>query len=342
MSALSYPEAIFAGLLQGVSELFPVSSLGHSVLVPALIGGKWAADMNMAAPDSAYLDVLVAMHVATAVALVVFFWKDWVRIIGGLFTSIRYRRIETADQRLAWLLIVGTIPVGIAGFLLDKVVQEDLGKPIPASIFLALNGAVLFGVERMQRNRVADDEFMAALRGPDNSDDETVLMPAFSEESDSEITTPLRAVGSEKTSERSAETGSVAVDARLSKLTYGEAIGIGSAQIFALLPGISRSGITIVGGLLRGLKHEDAARFAFLLATPVIAAAGIFKMPDLLRPEMRGSLGPAVIGSIIAGIASYFSLRFLTRYFETRTLTPFAIYCLVGGIGCLAYFTLAK
>jgi undecaprenyl-diphosphatase len=271
------------------------------------------------------------MHVATAVALVVFFWQDWVRIISGLFTSIRYRRIDTKDERLAWLLIVGTIPVGIAGFLLDKVVQEDLGKPIPASIFLALNGAVLFGVERMQRNRVSDDEFMAALRGPDNSDDETVLMPAFDEEGDSEITTPLQAVGS-----------AVAVDAKLSKLTYGEAIGIGSAQILALLPGISRSGITIVGGLMRGLKHEEAARFAFLLATPVIAAAGIFKMPELLRPEMRGSLGPAVLGSIIAGIASYFSLRFLTRYFETRTLTPFAIYCLVGGIGSLAYFTLVQ
>jgi undecaprenyl-diphosphatase len=331
MSALSYPEAIFAGLLQGVSELFPVSSLGHSVLVPALIGGKWAQDMNMAAPNSAYLDVLIAMHVATAIALVIFFWKDWVRIVGGLFTSIRYRRIETSDQRLAWLLIVATIPVGIAGLLLDKVVREDLGKPIPASLFLALNGAVLFGVERMQRNRSSDDEFMAALRGPGNSEDETILMPALSTESDSEVTTPLRAVA-----------GTVAVDARLAKLSWGEAIAIGSAQILALLPGISRSGITIVGGLMRGLKHEDAARFAFLLATPVIAAAGLFKMPELLRPEMHGSLGPALLGSLVAGVASYFSVRFLTNYFETRTLTPFAIYCLIGGIGCLAYFTLVK
>jgi undecaprenyl-diphosphatase len=331
MSALSYPEAIFAGLLQGVSELFPVSSLGHSVLVPALIGGKWAQDMNMAAPRSAYLDVLVAMHVATAIALVVFFWKDWVRIIGGLFSSIRYRRIETSDQRLAWLLIVATIPVGIAGLLLDKVVQEDLGKPIPASVFLALNGAVLFGVERMQRNRSSDEEFMAALRGPGNSEDETVLMPAFSAESDSEVTTPLHAVA-----------GTVAVDARLAKLGWGEAVAVGSSQILALLPGISRSGITIVGGLLRGLKHEDAARFAFLLATPVIAAAGLFKMPDLLRPEMHGSLGPALLGSLVAGVAAYFSVRFLTNYFETRTLTPFAIYCLIGGVGCLAYFTLVK
>ncbi|HVV24438.1 MAG TPA: undecaprenyl-diphosphate phosphatase [Pseudonocardiaceae bacterium] len=326
--SLSYGEAIFAGLLQGISELFPVSSLGHSVLVPALIGGKWAQDMNMAAPKSAYLDVLVAMHVATAIALVVFFWKDWVRIIGGLFTSIRYRKIETSDERLAWLLIIGTIPVGIAGFLLDKVVQEDLGKPIPASLFLLLNGAVLFGVERLQRNRADDEEFMAALRRSDGSDDETMLIERVSM---TDETTPMTAV-----------TDSMAVDAKLSKLRYGEAIAIGSAQILALLPGISRSGITIVGGLLRGLKHDEAARFAFLLATPVIAAAGLFKMPDLLRPEMHGSLGPAVVGSIIAGLASYVSVRFLTNYFETRTLNPFAIYCLVAGIGCLGYFTLVK
>src|ERR1700742_1458324 len=144
MSAFTYPEAIFAGLVQGVSELFPVSSLGHGVLLPALIGGKWGQDMNMAAPNSPYLDILVAAHVGTAIALVVFFWNDWVRIVGGLFTSIRHFKVETPYQRLAWLLVLGTIPVGIAGIALDKVVQEDLGKPIPASIFLAINGVVLF------------------------------------------------------------------------------------------------------------------------------------------------------------------------------------------------------
>ncbi len=146
----------------------------------------------------------------------------------------------------------------------------------------------------------------------------------------SEVTMPLSAVTEERLS-----------DERLSKLSYREAIAIGSAQIFALLPGISRSGITIVGGLLRGLKHEDAARFAFLLATPVILAAGVFKVPELLTPSMRGFLGPAVVGSIIAGVAAYFSLRFLVRYFETRTLTPFAIYCAVAGVACAAYFAIA-
>ncbi len=326
--SLSYPEAIFAGLFQGVSELFPVSSLGHSVLIPALIGGKWAADMNMAAPKSAYLDVLVALHVATAIALVVFFWQDWVRIIRGLITSIRYRKAETPDERLAWLLIIGTIPVGIAGIVLDKVVQQDLGKPVPASLFLLLNGAVLFGVERLQRNRADDEEFRAALRNPDGSDDETMLIQRVSP--------------TDETIEMHAVTASTAVDEKLSDLSYREATAIGAAQILALLPGISRSGITMVGGLLRGLRHEEAARFAFLLATPAIAGAGLFKLPDLLKPEMHGSLGPTLAGSVVAGLASYMSLRFLVKYFETRTLTPFAIYCLVAGAGCLGFFTLIK
>lgn len=326
--SLSYPEAIVVGLFQGVSELFPVSSLGHSVLIPALIGGKWASDMNMSTPNSPYLDVLVALHVATAVALVVFFWSDWVRIVRGLIDVVRYRRIDTADGRLGVLLIVGTIPVGIAGIILDKVVQHDLGKPIPASIFLLLNGAVLYGVERLQRNRADDEEFRAAMRNPDGSDDETMLIQRVSA---TEETMPMQAVSA-----------STAVDEKLSRLSYREATAIGAAQILALLPGISRSGITMVGGLLRGLKHDEAARFAFLLATPAIAGAGVLKVPDLLKPEMSGSLGPAIAGSVVAGIAAYLSLRFLVRYFETRTLTPFAIYCLVAGIGCLGYFTLVK
>src|SRR5882762_4541935 len=202
--SFTYPEAIFAGLVQGISELFPVSSLGHGVLLPALIGGKWAQDMNMSTPNSPYLDILVAAHVGTAIALVVFFWHDWVRIIGGLFTSIRDRRIETNDQRLAWLLVIGTIPVGIAGLLLDKIVQHDLGKPIPASIFLALNGAVLFGVERIQRNKADDELFMNALR--DGSDDDTVMIKAVSA---TDATAPMGAV-----------TGTMAVDAQLAKLSF--------------------------------------------------------------------------------------------------------------------------
>ena len=179
MPDLSYAEAIVVGLLQGVSELFPVSSLGHSVLLPALVGGPWARDLDMTAPHSPYLSVLVAMHVATALALVVFFWRDWVRIAGGVVTSVRDRRISTPDQRLAWLLVVGTIPVGLAGLVLDKTLRTSLGKPVPAAIFLALNGLVLYAVEKF-RNRRSDYE-----PAPGNvplSQQETMVMPAIGAE----------------------------------------------------------------------------------------------------------------------------------------------------------------
>jgi undecaprenyl-diphosphatase len=325
VSHLSYTEAIVVGLLQGVSELFPVSSLGHSVLLPGLLGGHWAADLDMTAPRSPYLSVLVAMHVATALALVAFFWRDWVRIIGALCTSIRDRRVVTADQRLAWLLIVATIPVGIAGLALDKLLRTHLGKPVPAAIFLALNGVVLYAVEKYRhraktRTAPADDTSDVPLHMQD-----TVVMRTLSTQ---ETVRFGRVVPEEE------------ADGRLSRLGWLEAIGIGAVQSLALLPGISRSGITMVGGLARGLRHDDAARFAFLLSTPVILGAGVVKIPELFKPEAHAVLGPALVGSVLSGIAAYISVRFLTSYFETRTLRPFAIYCLVGGIGSLAWLTL--
>lgn len=336
MATLSYPEMIVVGLLQGVSELFPVSSLGHSVLIPALIGGQWAIDLDMSAPGSPYLDTLVAMHVATAAALVIFFWRDWVRLIGALLTSIRYRRITSTDQRLAWLLVVGTIPVGIAGLALDKVMREYLGKPVPAALFLTANGLVLAAVEYLHRTRHATTRRQPPasrnLAGHSPSrhaavdpNAETVLMPA------NHTGQPA------PPAEHIAQLDS---DAALAKLGWGEAIAIGACQILALLPGISRSGATIAGGLLRGLEHEDAARFAFLLATPVIAAAGLLKIPELARPEMHDAIAPTILGSLVAGVGSYASLRFLTRYFHTHTLIPFALYCLIAGLGSLAYLTL--
>ena len=309
MSAVTYFEAIVVGALQGVSELFPVSSLGHSILLPAWIGGSWANDLSMG-EDSPYLAVLVAMHVATALALVVFFRRDWVRIVRGLWTSIRDREVSDPDQRLAWLLVLATIPVGIAGLLLESALRNFLGKPVPTAIFLALNGAVLLAVERFGRAR----------RPAPPSVETTVDFSA-------EATMPMRAITLEEASDR-----------RLARLGVGEAVLIGAAQILALFPGISRSGITMVAGLRRGLDHEDAARFAFLLATPVILAAGVLKMPSLFTEENRPSLGPALVGSIVAGIAAYLAIRFLTSYFETRTLNPFAIYCVIAGIGSLIYF----
>jgi undecaprenyl-diphosphatase len=309
MSAVTYVEAIVVGALQGVSELFPVSSLGHSVLLPAWFGGQWQADLNLG-QDSPYLAVLVAMHVATALALVVFFWRDWLRILNGLWTSIRDREVRTAEQRLAWLLILSTIPVGIAGLLLEHALRGFLGKPIPVAIFLTLNGGVLYAAERFSHRKPADERSEATI---DFSAEETMIMrPVTVEE---------------------------ATDQRLARLSVKDAVTIGSAQIFALLPGISRSGITMVAGLRKGLDHEDSARFAFLLATPVILAAGVLKLPSLFLPANQASLGPALAGSLVAGVASYISIRFLTKYFETRTLTPFAIYCVVAGIGSLIFFS---
>jgi undecaprenyl-diphosphatase len=283
---LTYPEAIVIGALQGVTELFPVSSLGHSILLPALLGGRWARDLSVSAPESPYLAFIVGLHVATALALIVFFWRDWLRIVSGFVTSVRYRRVETPDERLAWMIILATIPVGITGLLLEHTFRTILGRPLPAAIFLAVNGLILLGAERLRR-RAAD-----LAKAP---------------------------------------THTVTTDVRLAQRTFTGAVVIGSAQILALLPGISRSGATMAAGLLRGLSHEDAARFSFLLATPVILAAGVLKLPDLMGPLGDGIRGQVLAGSAVSGVAAYLSVRFLTRWFQTRTLIPFAVYCLVAG-----------
>jgi undecaprenyl-diphosphatase len=324
---LTYPEAIVVGLLQGVTELFPVSSLGHSVLIPALIGGRWARDLSLTADKSPYLAFLVAVHVATAVALVVFFRRDWARIVVGLFTSLRHRRISTPDQRLGWLLVVATIPVGIAGLALEHALRSSLGKPVPASIFLLLNGAVLASVERLRRRAEP-----AAAPVPVASAGRGQVYAASSYRREGE-----RGVSAGHGED---EAAAIAADHRLAQLSWRQALLIGAAQILALLPGISRSGATMAAGLLRGLSHEDAARFAFLLATPVIAAAGLLKLPELAGPTGHGILGQVLAGSVAAGIAAYLSLRFLTRYFETRTLNPFAVYCLAAGAVSLVWTAL--
>ncbi|MEV7394942.1 MULTISPECIES: undecaprenyl-diphosphate phosphatase [unclassified Streptomyces] len=305
MSVLTYPEAVGVGLLQGVTELFPVSSLGHSILIPALLGGHWKSDLDVSAQDSLYLNELVGLHLATALALVVYFWRDWIRVIRGLSTSITQRRIQTVDQKLAWLIIMATIPVSVAGLALDHVFRTTLGKPVPTAIFLALNGIVLFVTEQLRRGgsgrRRAED-----------------AVPAGAEHlSPDELS-----------------------DLRITKMTMKQAMGIGAAQILALLPGISRSGSTISAGIFKGLGHEDSARFAFLLATPVIGGAALLKLPPLLGPEGNGLRGPLLAGSIAAFVAAYLATRFLVRYFEHRTLIPFAVYCTLAGLGSLAYFTL--
>jgi undecaprenyl-diphosphatase len=309
MSAhLSYLEAVIVGAFQGITELFPVSSLGHSVLVPALVGGQWAKDLNVSTPDSPYLAFIVGLHVATAAALLVFFWRDWLRILAGFVSSVRYRRIETSDERLAWLIVFATIPVGVAGVALEHLFRSTLGKPIPAAVFLIVNGAALYAGEVLRR-RVAPVAARATQNHPKLADGQP-----------------------EHTGE--------AVDNRLAQLPMQQGVLIGSSQILALLPGISRSGIAIVAGLWRGLSHEDAARFSFLLATPIILAAGVYKIPDLFGPVGTGIHGQVLAGSIASFVCAYLAVRYLTRYFQTRTLTPFAIYCALAGAASLAWLTL--
>lgn len=300
---LTFPQAILLGVLQGITELFPVSSLGHSVILPQLLG--WSDVVAaQSAQESYFLALLVGLHVATALALVVFYRDTWARIVRGLLESARTRRIETPDQRLGVLLVVATIPAGIAGLLLEHRLRTIFATPLAAAAFLVVNGLVLLAGEwvrrRAEARHAADRPSVRHMASP-------------------------RAAGDPS-------------DRRLDALEAREAAAIGVAQVFALLPGISRSGITMVAGLVRGLDHEDAARFSFLLATPIILLAGIYKLPDLLGHNGDGVRLQVLVGSLAAGLAAYLSVRFLSRWFTTRTLTPFAIYCLVVGALALVRF----
>ncbi len=298
MHHISWLEAGVIGAVQGMTELFPVSSLGHSVLIPAVIGGSWQADLNVSSPESPYLAFIVGLHVATAVALIIYFWRDWLRIVTGLITSIVHRSVRTADQRLAWLLVLATIPVGLVGLFAEHWFRTTLSKPVPTAIFIMINGLLLLGAEALRRrDRTVDTEYV-----------------------DERTTGPIS-------------------DRHLARQPAGQATLIGSAQILALAPGISRSGVTMVAGMLRGMNREDAARFSFLLATPVILAAGALKLGDLTGPLGAGVRGQVLFGSLMSGIGAYLSVRFLTRYFANRSLRPFGVYCVVLGVACLVWFT---
>ena len=279
---ISYFQAAILGLIQGITELFPVSSLGHSVIIPKLLG--WNIHQN----DPYFLTFLVATHIATALVLLGFFWRDWWRILKGLGRSLRDREIGDTDARLAWLLIVGTIPAGILGLALESALRKIFASPQYAAVFLALNGVLLYGAELLRRRAPQVDE-----------DDDTRIARTVS---------------------------------------WRDSALVGGAQSLALIPGFSRSGMAMGGGLLVGLSHKDAARFAFLLATPIILAAGVLKLPELAGPEGNGVRGPAALGALCAAVSAWFSVRFLMRYFETQTLTPFAIYCVAAGTATAIYF----
>ena len=279
-SLISYAQAVVLGLLQGVTELFPISSLGHSVILPRLLG--WDIHQD----DPYFLSFLVATHLATAIVLLLFFWRDWVRILRGLARSLRDRRIapDDYDAKLGWLLVLGTIPAGILGLALEHELRKVFASPEAAAIFLALNGVMLYGAElRRRRAPVAE------------TDD----------------------------------------DARIARqVSFRQAFGVGAAQALALIPGFSRSGATMGGGLLVGLSNRDAARFAFLLATPIIGAAGLLKLPELFGHQGDGVRGQALVGSLCSAVTAYLAVRFLLRFFERNRLTPFAVYCLIAGVAC--------
>jgi undecaprenyl-diphosphatase len=282
---ISYFQAIVLGLLQGFAELFPISSLGHSVIAPRLFG--WDIHQN----DDFFITFLVATHLATALVLLGFFWQDWKRIAFGLGRSLRDREITDPDAKLGWLLVVGTIPAGVLGLVLEHALRKLFASALSAAIFLTINGLLLYGAERLRR------------RAPDSADDELD--------------------GDHRIAER---------------LTWRQATGVGTAQALALVPGISRSGVTMGGGLLAGLSNRDAARFGFLLATPIIGAAAALKLPDLFGPSGDGVRGPALAAAACAALTAYLSVRFLMRYFETNRLTPFAAYCVSAGAILTAVF----
>ena len=283
-SLISYPQAIILGLLQGVSELFPISSLGHTVILPGLLG--WHIHQN----DDYFLDFLVATHLATAIVLFLFFRRDWARILKGIGRSLRDRGIapDDTDAKLGWLLVVGTIPAGILGLLLQDTLRKAFASPQIAAGFLIANGVLLFGAELLRR------------RAPQVAEDD---------------------------------------DTRIARqVSFRDSAVIGTVQSLALIPGFSRSGAAMGGSLLVGLSHKDAARFAFLLATPLIGAAALLKLPELFGHTGDGVRGQALVASLCSAATAWLAVRFLMRYFETNTLTPFAVYCFLAGIGCTVYF----
>ena len=286
---ISFFQAIILGLLQGVTELFPISSLGHSVLLAWLF--NWHTILaDQSKSESFFLSFLVILHVATATALLIFYRRIWWRIIKGFFGSLGSRKLDNPDAKLAWLLVIATIPAGITGLALEHVLRTQFAKPLSAIVFLFINGLILLAGDRYQRNRPR---------------------------------------------QRQTHSLSGTTDQVSHKLTFGRALIIGVAQIGALLAGISRSGITMVSGLLSGLNHEDAARFSFLLATPIIFGAGLIKLPDFFSHLDSGVRGQILAGGLAAAIAAYFAVRFLDKYFQNKTLRPFGIYCIVASLAFL-------
>ncbi|HXM87222.1 MAG TPA: undecaprenyl-diphosphate phosphatase [Solirubrobacteraceae bacterium] len=292
-SAISYFQAIVLGVLQGVTELFPISSLGHTVLFPTLFG--WNELVRVQSQQhSFWLAFVVMLHVGSAIGLLIYYRRDWVEIIGAFFRTLQTRRVRTPNERLAWLIIVASVPAGILALALEHQLRDLTAKPEVASIFLIVNGLVLFAAERFRRRAAVRELAIAEGAKPDGA-------------------------------------------RRLDTLEYREALVVGVAQSTALVAGISRDGVTMGAGLARGLDHSDSARFAFLLATPIILAAGLVKLPELLGHNGDGVRGQAIVACVVAAVTAVFTVAFLVKWFKTRTLVPFGVYCVLFGLGMLIY-----
>jgi undecaprenyl-diphosphatase len=296
---LSWFQAVVLGVVQGVTELFPISSLGHTVLLPTLFGWTQLVK-DQSDPESYWLALVVMLHVGSALGLLAYFWRDWLAIIRAFFVSLWRRRIETPTEKLAWLIVAASIPVGVIGLALEHPLRVLFAKPTAAAIFLMVNGVILLGAERLRRRAPARTSAPA--------------VPA------------------------SAGAAPAADEAdQLAAIRFRDAVGIGFAQSTALIAGISRDGVCMSAGLLSGLDNETAARFAFLLATPIILAAGVFKLSDLTGPLGNGIRAQAAVACACAAITAVIAVHYLLRYFQTRTLVPFGIYCLAFGFAMTIY-----
>ena len=290
---ISYFQAVVLGFLQGVTELFPISSLCHTVLFPTLFGWNKLVDAQ-SEPESFWLALVVMLHVGSALGLLFYFRREWAEIVRAFFRTLATRRVQSPTERLAWLIITASIPAGILGLVFEHELRTLTAKPELAAIFLTLNGLILFAAERYRRRAEVRELAIREGAKPDGGRE-------------------------------------------LDTLEYREALVIGAAQSTALIAGISRDGVTMGAGLARGMDHSDSARFAFLLATPIILAAGIFKLPDLLGHLGDGIRGQAAVACATAAVTAVFTAGFLMRYFKTRTLMPFAIYCLLFGGSMIIY-----
>jgi undecaprenyl-diphosphatase len=279
--SFTYEQAIIIGLIQGLTELFPISSLGHAILIPAWIGGSFKQFISE--ENDAYLLITIAMHLASSVALFLVFRKRWVGLIAGSYKAVKSKNYQSTPFRVLGYIVIATIPVGVLGLALDDYFQDIFGKPQYSALFLTVNGLILITAERLSKRDVLH-EF---------------------HDSDAEI------------------------DRRVNAKT---ALAIGFGQSLALFAGISRFGVTMSAGLVRKLNHSVASDFAFLLSLPVILGASVVKLPELFTTDTRLVLGQILAGSIVSFFATYVSVTFLVRWFKTKTLYPFAIYCLVFGM----------